>query len=59
MKNRFYVYRYAEGNFRKIIELGIFDTDLSLHDCWDLMFKIFCKEGEGMFVREEALCLNY
>ena len=56
-RNRFYVYRYVNGDFRDIEELGIFETDLSMLEAYDYMFQIFNKEPDGIFVRKEKICL--
>lgn len=54
--NKFYVYRYVNGDFRNVELLGIFETSMSLQKAWDIMFQVFKKDTDGIFVRKEKIC---
>lgn len=55
-RNKYYVYRYVNGNFRNVELLGILETSMPLQKAWDIMFQIFRKEPDGIFVRKEKIC---
>ena len=53
--NIFYVHRNVKGDFRNVEFLGTFETNKKILEVWDLLFEIFSKDGDGIFVREERL----
>lgn len=56
-KNRYYVHRYVDGQWNNVICLGSFDTNMTIHDCWDMLFQIFNENSpDGIFVRKEKIC---
>lgn len=55
VKNKFYIHSYRNGDFRDVIFLGTFETNLKLIEVYDLLVQIFAKEPDGIFVRKEKL----
>lgn len=56
-KHTYYVYSYNNQQFDDVLFLGSFDTNLSIHDSWDILVRIFDKDNEGIFVRKEKIIL--
>ena len=55
--NKYYVYRYVNQNFRDIKLLGTFETNFTITDMWDHIFKLFNDNNlDGIFVRKEKIC---
>ena len=55
--NKYYVYRYVNQNFRDVKLLGTFETNFTITDMWDHIFKLFNDNKlDGIFVRKEKIC---
>lgn len=56
-KNRLYVYSWVNEQWDNVVCIGSFDTNMSIHDCWDMLFQIFNSNSpDGIFVRKEKIC---
>ncbi len=50
----YFIYTYENDMFDKPRLIGLFETKLSVHDCFDLVAQIFNTEY-GVFMRREAI----